>query len=95
MAKWERHNAPNGEHIWVGDTHIADIVTDTDNPGCDTNVTEIAKSAVLMHNNPKYQAVDELYKACILASRALSLKRHAVRKTIEEALAKADRKSEA
>ena len=22
---WERHNAPNGEHIWVGDEHIADF----------------------------------------------------------------------
>lgn len=63
MEKWERHNAPNGEHIWAGDRHIADIVTDTDNPGCDANVTEIAKSAMLMHNNPRYKAVDDLHEA--------------------------------
>lgn len=60
---WERHNAENGEHIWCGDKHIADIVTDVDNPAWDRNTSEISKSAILMHNDPKYRAVDDLYEA--------------------------------
>ena len=67
---WERHNADNGEHIWCGDKHIADIVTDTDNPEWDKNVNEIAKAAILMHNDPKYQAAPDMYEAL----KALALK---------------------
>ena len=60
--QWERHNAPNGEHIWQGDRHIADIVTDVDNPGWDAEVNEIAKSAILLHNDPKYKAAPKMYE---------------------------------
>jgi len=69
MAGWERHNAPNGEHIWCGDKHIADIVTDTDNPSWDENVNEIAKSAILLHNDPRYRAAPLMYEALIQAMR--------------------------
>lgn len=63
-GEWERHNAPNGEHIWCGDKHIADIVTDVDSPEWNSSVGEIAQSAILFHNNPKYKAAPDLYEAC-------------------------------
>ena len=59
---WKRHNALNGEHIWQGHKYIADIVTDTDNPEWNRDVNEIAKSAILMHNDPKYRAAEDLYE---------------------------------
>ena len=61
--KWESHNAPNGAHIWCGEKHIADIVTDVDNPEWSKDVGEIAQSAILFHNNPQYRAATDLYEA--------------------------------
>jgi len=95
--KWERHNAPNGEHIWCGDEHIADITANT-YPGIDTNVSEIARSAVLMHNDPKYGAVEAMYGALeaieyMLSVDKVELKNHPVTaKMVREALAEARRK---
>jgi len=51
-SKWETHSSPTGEHIWAGDKHIADIVTDINNPSFNEDVSEIAKMAVLLHNCP-------------------------------------------
>ena len=54
---WERrHNAENGEHIWQGNKHIADIVTDVNDPAWDKHTSEISKSAILMNNDPKSKA---------------------------------------
>lgn len=61
--KWERHNAPNGEHIWQGARHIADIVTDVDKPEVSGDVTRIAQAAILMYNDPKYKAAPDMYEA--------------------------------
>lgn len=66
-GKWERNNAEDGKHIWCGRKHIADIVTDITNPKWDANVGEIAKSAITMHNNPKYKATFAMYEALRMA----------------------------
>lgn len=63
VEQWERHNAENGEHIWCGDEHIADIVTDVNDPAWNKHTSEISKSAILMHNDPKYKVAPELYEA--------------------------------
>ena len=68
QQQWERHNAPNGEHIWQGDTHIADITGESEEV-----IAEVAKFAVVSHNacvkiNPNNplavaEAIGDMYEA--------------------------------
>lgn len=84
---WERHNAPNGEHIWCGNKHIADIVTNTDDPQWDKNIGEIARSAVLLHNDPEHKVAPrllEVLKNLVLVVRELSYNRAELNKAKEE-----------
>ena len=39
---WKRHNASNGEHIWRGNLHVADITGD--------GAREVSQIAVAFHN---------------------------------------------
>ena len=39
-GKWERYNAPNGEHLWCGDKHIADF--DGENANADAKLCVVA-----------------------------------------------------
>lgn len=94
--QWERYNAPNGGHIWCGDMHIADIITDTNNPHFAESVNEITKSAVLMHNNPKYRAAPDMYEACLIGLGVIATLDQSkgwvksASNTIQKALAKAE-----
>jgi len=77
--KWERHNTPNGEHIWCGDEHVADIVTNVYGPKISEDVSEIAKSAVLMHNDSKYRAVEAMYGALEAVEHTMSVDKSELR----------------
>ena len=70
--EWRNFGSINGEHIWQGEKHIADIITDVNNPKWNKDIQAIAKSAVLMHNDSRYKAAPDLHKACVLAESALS-----------------------
>jgi hypothetical protein len=66
--QWQRHNAPNGEHIWEGDKHIADITGESEE-----KIAEVAKFLVEAHNaciklNPENplaaaEAIRDMYEA--------------------------------
>ena len=70
--EWRNFGSIKGEHIWQGDKHIADIVDDINNSEHNKVIQTIANSAVLMHNDPSYKMVPELYKACEKAGSVLS-----------------------
>jgi len=65
---WQRWNAPNGEHIWQGNIHIADITGEDEK-----EIAEVAKFAVVSHNacinlnseNPLAvaEAIGDMYEA--------------------------------
>ena len=66
--QWERHNAPNGEHVWQGDKHMADITGNNE-----SILAEISKFAVIAHNacikiNPDNplavaKSIDKMYES--------------------------------
>ena len=70
--EWRNFGSINGEHIWQGDKHIAIVTTNLSNPKSSKDVQTVAKFAVLMHSDPRYNAAPDLHKACMLAESALS-----------------------
>lgn len=83
-GKWERHNAANGEHIWCGDEHIADLDGDNANANAKLVVSapdlyEVCKAIVAERtrclNVPGPVTVREIYdldKMDRIARRALA-----------------------
>lgn len=70
--EWRTFGSLKGEHIWQGDKHIADIVDSINNPVWNKTVNEIAKSAILIYNDPRYKATPQLIEACKSAESVLA-----------------------